>query len=251
MLAHIPVYSDENNLHHVSIFVEEPDGTFKRTQAEPLRMLRDNIDGISTTQGDVISHKFDKNERHWKSPTISFHYGRPQSIYQFLRQKIAVNKFYVFTKPNLSGRIIQFTLHELKLKPGTSQKILKLLKEKYVEAVDLWSKEQYLAYINSHGQAASVGSRARKQRLIDRKKRALQELKETHQRVDDSQQRSQSFIRYDNLSIDPDDSLLSVTGSEFSRHHKNKNTRDRKSQKATELDDRDSHFYQRFMILLD
>lgn len=252
-LARIPVYTDENQLHHISIFVEEPDGTFKRTQSEPLRMLRDNIEGISTPQGDIVSGKFDKSERKWRSPTVSFHYGRPQSIYQFLRQKIALNRFYVFTKPNLSGRIIQFTLHELKLKPGTSQQILKLLKEKYIEAVDLWSREQYLAYLNQ-GKAAGVGSRARKQRLIDKKKRALEELKATHDRgrdtaQDDPRPAMQTFIRYDSNGIDPDENLAADIGKV--KTGKYRKFRSRPPEKTADDSDHKKHFYQRFLILSD
>jgi hypothetical protein len=252
-MARVPVYTDENQLHHISIFVEEQDGTFKRTQSEPLRMLRDNIEGISTPQGDIVSPKFDKNERRWRSPTVNFHYGRPQSIYYFLREKIAANRFYVFTKPNLSGRIIQFTLHELKLKQGTSQQILKLLKEKYVEAVDLWSKDQYLSYLNQ-GKAAGVGSRARKQRLIDRKKRALEELKATHgpdrnTMQDEPRPTMQTFIRYDSNGIDPDESLVHDTGkSKATRFRK---TGSRKDEKSTDNDDHKKHFYQRFLIISD
>jgi hypothetical protein len=250
--ARIPVYTDENQLHHVSVYIEEPDGTFKRTQSEPLRMLRDNIEGISTPQGDVRSAKFDKNERHWQSPTVSFHYGRPQSIYQFLRQQLASNRFYVFTKPNLSGRIIQFTLHELKLKPGTSQQILKLLKEKYVEAIDLWSKDQYLAYMNQ-GKPTGVGTRVRKQRLIDKKKLALQHLKESHRktgRLSDGggSQPADVFIRYDTMSIDPDDSLRA--NKKNSKIHRSPKPAQKKSETASSDHERD-HFYQRFMILTD
>lgn len=221
-------------------------------------MLRDNIEGISTPQGDVVSAKFDKNERRWRSPTVSFHYGRPQSVYQFLRQKIAANRFYVFTKPNLSGRIIQFTLHELKLKPGTSQQILKLLKEKYVEAVDLWSEDQYQAYINQH-KSAGVGSRARRQRLIDKKKYALQQLKESHHKktshatsdhgAKHDRQPADAFIRYDAVSIDPDDTLRS--GAASSKSAKQSGLARRKAEKPAKDDSRPSHFYQRFMILSD
>jgi len=203
MLAKLPVYSDENNLHHVSIFSEEPDGTFKRTQAEPLRHVRDHIQGISIPQGDVISPKFDKNERRWETPTVSFHYGRPQSVYQFLREKVAINKFYVFTKPNLSGRIIQFTLHELKLKPGISQQILKILKEKYIEAIDLWSQEQHMYYVNGKKTSGS-GINARKLRLLQKKKRALQKLKESHRGAGDLQNRAQLYVSYSNLKLSDD-----------------------------------------------
>ena len=195
MLARIPVYSDENNLHFISIFEEESDGTFKRTQAEPLRMLRDNIDGISISQGDVISTKYDKNSRRWKTPTVSFHYGGPQSIYQFLRDKVAVNKFYVFTKPNLSGRIIQFSLHELKLKPSISQQKLKLLKEKYVESLELWSKEQYRNYLKRK-RVAGVGIKARQQRLLIKKRQAFQKLLQSHRPEKQEQPPIEDFIRY-------------------------------------------------------
>ena len=213
MLAKVPVYSDENQLHHVSIFVEEPDGTFKRTQSEPLRQVRDHIIGISIPQGDVMSPKFDKNERRWESPTVSFHYGRPQSIYQFLRDKVAVNKFYVFTKPNLSGRIIQFTLHELKLKPSISQRILKLLKEKYIESIDLWSHEQHKYYVNGRKTRGS-GINARKLRLLQKKKRALQKLKESHQSASDLQNRAQLYVSYSNLKLSEDDVFRPATGKD-------------------------------------
>jgi len=199
MLARIPVYSDENNLHFISIFVEETDGTFKRTQDEPLRMLRDNIDGISITQGDLVSPKFDKNPRRWETPTVSFHYGRPQSVYQFLRDKVAANKFYVFTKPNMSGRIIKFTLHELKLKPSMSQQKMKLLKEKYVESLELWSKEQYKNYIKGK-RVTGVGIKARQQRLLIKKKQAFQKLLESHRPKNEEQKPIEGFIRYRKMS---------------------------------------------------
>lgn len=207
MLARIPVYSDENSLHFISIFEEESDGTFKRTQTEPLRMLRNNIDGISISQGDVVSPKYDKNPRRWKTPTVSFHYGRPQSIYQFLRDMVAVNKFFVFTKPNLSGRIIKFTLHELKLKPSMSQQKMKLLKEKYVESLELWSKEQYKSYLKRK-RAAGVGIKARQQRLLTKKKQAFQKLLESHRPTDVEQHPIEGFIRYRKISVSDESGLI-------------------------------------------
>lgn len=196
MLVRIPVYSDENSLHYVSVFEEEADGTFKRTQSEPLRLLRDNFDGISITQGSLVSTKFDKNTHRWNTPTVTFHYGRPQSIYQFLRDKIAVNKYYVFCKPNLSGRIIQLSLHELKLKPSTSQQKLKLLKEKYVEALDLWTMEQYQAHLLQN-RATGGGIKVRQKRLLEKKKQAFQKLKESHRRVGEVRGSVHDFVRYD------------------------------------------------------
>jgi len=208
MTARIPVYSDENNLHHIAVYVEEPDGTFVRTQSEPLRMLRDNIDGISTVQGNIVASKFDKLERTWSSPTVSFHYGRPQSIYGFMRDKIAENIFYVFAKPNMTGRIMRLTLHQLKLKRSVSQQQLKLFKEKYIEAIDLWSKEKYQYYINKSHTVESSHS-GRKQRLIEKKKRAVQLLKEGGKASDAVQHKEQLFVPYipDNISRDSGSSL--------------------------------------------
>lgn len=249
MLACIPVYSDENNLHYVSVFVEESDGTFKRTQSEPLRLLRDNFDGISITQGSVTSSKFDKNAHRWKTPTVTFHYGRPQSIYQFLRGKVAVNKYYVFCKPNLSGRIIQFSLHELKLKPSISQQKLKLLKEKYVEALDLWSMEQYSTHL-SQKRAAGGGIKARQKRLLEKKKQAFQQLKESHRRVDKVRETVEDFIRYDNLSI------VNVEKDALHRHSRKSPVSIFKPRKARKTKDeaareQDDAVYKRYTFTID
>jgi hypothetical protein len=83
MLINAPVYSDENGLPTVSIFKESEDGTFRKTQDEPLRLLRDDITGISVQQGELVSARFDRQERQWRTPTVIFHYGRPQSFYRF------------------------------------------------------------------------------------------------------------------------------------------------------------------------
>jgi hypothetical protein len=138
----VPVYSDENGIPQISIYAEDEDGTFRRTQSEPLRLLRDDIKGISISQGDLVSNHYDRQDRNWRSPTVTFHYGRPQSFYQFLRDKVAHNRFFVFTKPQLSGHISKFSLHELQLKNSTSQRKISLLKEKYIEALELWSEGQ-------------------------------------------------------------------------------------------------------------
>jgi hypothetical protein len=241
MSAKIPVYSDENNLHHVSIFTEESDGTFKRTYSEPLRQVRNHIQGISINQGDIISPKFDKNERTWESPTVSFHYGKPQSVYYFLRKNIARNKFYVFTKPNLSGRIIQFSLHELKLKPGTSQKILTILKEKYIEAIDLWSQEQHMHQTGGE-KAVGGGINARKVRLMQKKKRALQKLKESHKSAGDLQSRAQLFVSYSNLKL--------ANEPEFGVFPENTKKPDEPS-KTSEKKKKEKTVYNRMMFLID
>lgn len=254
-MIRVPVYSDENQLHHVSIFEEEADGTFKRTQSEPLRMLRDNIEGISNVQGDLISHHFDKNHRKWITPTVSFHYGKPQSFYQFIREKIAVNKFYVFTKPNLSGRIIKFELHELKLKPSTSQRILKLLKEKYVEAVELWSKEE-LQTRTRRQPAAGVGAKAKLKKLTTErttKRRALEKIHENRKRLKAIKQKASSLLQYDNLSLAP----KGVSAQDHNAYHSTASSEKtvvytpRNRRRKNKDKDGDSHFYQRFVIDVD
>jgi hypothetical protein len=138
----VPVYSDENGIPQISIYAEDEDGTFRRTQSEPLRLLRDDIKGISISQGDLVSNHYDRQDRNWQTPTVTFHYGRPQSFYQFLRDKVVHNRFFVFTKPQLSGHISKFSLHELQLKNSTSQRKISLLKEKYIEALELWPEKQ-------------------------------------------------------------------------------------------------------------
>jgi|GEM_PF-1500316 len=151
----VPVYSDENGIPQISIYVEDEDGTFRRTQSEPLRLLRDDIQGISIVQGDMVSSAYDRQERNWQTPTVTFHYGRPQSFYQFLRDKIVHNRFFVFTKPQLSGHISKFSLHELKLKNSTSQRKVAILKEKYIEALRLWPEEELEAFQAANSKTAS------------------------------------------------------------------------------------------------
>jgi hypothetical protein len=249
MLARIPVYSDENNLHFISVFVEESDGTFKRTQSEPLRLLRDNFDGISITQGSVVATKFDKNPRRWETPTVSFHYGRPQSIFQFLREKVAINKYYVFCKPNLAGRITQLSLHELKLKPSISQQKLKLLKEKYVEALDLWSPEQYKKHLLQK-KAVGGGIKARQQRLLEKKKQAFEKLKESRRPVHEARQQVEDFIRYESPG------MTNPVNSAFQQKPRKSPVaifKPRKARKAGAVadHDRDNPVYQRFTFTID
>lgn len=147
MMINVPVYTDENGYKLICIYVEEDEGTFKRTQNEPLRMLRNDIKGISIVQGELVSSKYDRYSREWRTPTVTYHYGKPQSFYYFIREKLARNKFFVFSKPTLSGHISKFTLHELQLKNSISQRKISILKEKYCEALALWSEEEYEANV--------------------------------------------------------------------------------------------------------
>ncbi|WP_455203774.1 hypothetical protein [Kaarinaea lacus] len=143
MLVNAPVFSDENGVVNISMYAEDEDGSFRRTHGEPLRLLRDDIKGISVAQGELISGPYDRQERVWDTATITFHYGRPQSYFHFLRENVARNRFFVFTKPVLAGHLTKFSMHELQLKPSTSQRKIAILKEKYTEALSLWSQEEY------------------------------------------------------------------------------------------------------------
>jgi len=143
MYINAPVYSEQNGVHFINIYNELEDGTFRRTQDEPLRLLRNNIKGVSNIQGELLTSLSDRTERSWNSATVTFHYGHPKSFYTFLRDMLARNKYFVFSKPQLSGRISKFDLHELVMKPGTSQRHLTLLKEKYIESIQLWTQLEW------------------------------------------------------------------------------------------------------------
>jgi len=152
-MVNVPVYSNENSVHFINIYTEDEDGTFRRTQDEPLRLLRDDIQGISPVQGEMVSHKYDRQSREWSEPTISFHYGRPQSFHHFLRENLSKNKFYVFSKPSLSGRLSKFHLHQLQLKTSVSQRKISILKEKYCLSTGLWSNTEHEQQTQSVSQA--------------------------------------------------------------------------------------------------
>ena len=135
-MIRIPVYFDLNGTHQISIFEETDDGTFRRTTEQPMRFLRDNIVGIGPSVGQLISTKYDRQVRRWQTPTILLN-GRPSSYYQFFRDQLKLRKIYVFSRPSLVGRLMQFDLHELQLKPGSSVQVQSLLAKKLVEAIDL------------------------------------------------------------------------------------------------------------------
>ena len=220
------------------MYEEEVDGTFKRTQLLPVRHMHDNIRGISIPQGQLVAAQFDKLQHQWSTPTVSFHYGKPQSYYQFLREKVALNRFYVFTKPNLSGRIMCLSLHELKLKNGVSQRILSLFKEKYVEAADLWLKQEYRANLSQSENLAH-----RDMNLMERSEQRIKKFQKSHiaaqeqQRLQDIKDKAYTFFRYDELSITPDEQWqgLSVSSKPVSPRSKKR--------KSSPL----KHFYQRFL----
>ena len=137
----IPVYADLNSLHQVQLYRHTDDGTFRRTGEEPLRILRDNITGISQRKGELISNHFDREEREWSSPTIKLNPVKCQSYYRYLRDTLPRNKLPVAVAPSMYGQLHKFALHELTFKTGISRTVLRLIRNRYEEAMDLWADD--------------------------------------------------------------------------------------------------------------
>jgi hypothetical protein len=135
-MVRIPVYFNLNGMHQVAIFNEMDDGTFRRTSEEPMRLLRDNIEGIGPVVGELLSTQQDHEQRIWQTPTVLFRH-RSYSIYQFLREQLKLRKIYVLVRASRSGRQSRLDLHELILKPTASAQVRSLLSKKLIEAIDL------------------------------------------------------------------------------------------------------------------
>lgn len=137
----IPVYTDLNSIHQVQLFRQSDDGTFRRTGVEPLRMLRENITGISYNKGELISSHFDRDEHKWSSPTVRVNAVQCQSYYRYLHRTLPRNQLMVAVPSSMYGRLFRFAVHELTFKPGISKAILRLIRERYTDALDLWSED--------------------------------------------------------------------------------------------------------------
>ncbi|MDH5325251.1 MAG: hypothetical protein OEZ68_15920 [Gammaproteobacteria bacterium] len=233
MLINTPVYTFENGTHFVIVYSEAEDGTFRRTQSEPLRLLKNDIKGVSIAQGDLVSSHYDRYDRVWKTPTVTYHYGKPQSFYQFLREKIARNQFFVFTKPTMSGHITKFQVHELQLKNGTSQRKISILKEKYCEALTLWTEEELQS--NQISNAATVlykdnrptrNDTVRQMDAVDLDKTVLMNVAAKSPKIGPEQEKKQRRNLVRAFSLD-------------------RKTEQKSDQSGTD------HFYQRFIIDLD
>ncbi len=135
-MVRIPVYFDINGIHQVAIFEEQDDGTFRRTSEEPMRFLRDNIEGIGPAVGELISSQSDREQRIWQTPTVLFRH-RPYSFYHFLREQQKQRKIYVLSRASCYGRISRLDLHELKLKQTASTQVRSLLSKRLNAAVNL------------------------------------------------------------------------------------------------------------------
>ncbi|WP_135622106.1 hypothetical protein [Solemya pervernicosa gill symbiont] len=137
MSVTIPVYSDHGEVPRIEIYAETEEGTFRRTSVQPFNMLRDNIAGISSSRGKIVTSKYARGEVKWKTPTIKLHSGRPKSYYQFLREQLKMRRLYVFSAPSLNGRLHQLDVLELKLKTFSSSRVKEMFAERYMEAVSL------------------------------------------------------------------------------------------------------------------
>lgn len=132
----VPVYTNQGGIHHIELYRETSEGTFRRTNEQPIRILRENIIGISEPRGQLITSQYDRENRVWHTPTV-LHQHRPYSFYQFLRTQIQQRKIYVFSKESLSGKLSRLDLYELKLKSNVSHQVLGLVIRKYMEAIGL------------------------------------------------------------------------------------------------------------------
>jgi len=135
-MVRIPVYFDLNGIHQIAIFEQTDDGTFRRTSVEPMRLLRDNIEGIGPVVGELICRQHDREQRIWHSPTV-ISMNRPYSYYHFLRQQLKSRKIFVFSRTSRSTRITRLQMHELKLKATASVQVRSLLTKKLIEAIEL------------------------------------------------------------------------------------------------------------------
>ena len=264
-MINVPVYSDENGTPHISIYVEDEDGSFRRTQSEPLRLLRDDIQGISITQGDMVSSHYDRHDRNWQTPTVTFHYGRPQSFYQFLRNKVAHNRFFVFTKPQLAGHISKFSLHELKLKNSTSQRKVAILKEKYIEALQLWQEEELNALHAKVVDSKTANNSSARDNRIESKSVAPAHAKQSlpqkspiphdnvrHFRRADVQERQLRAIVADGASPPQSTEPGAQRGSKQRKNLIQDFSLSKPRQRAaTQQKEHNKHFYNRFIFTID
>lgn len=129
----IPVYSDLGGIHQIVMYEETDNGIFRRTSDQPMRLLRQHIEGIGAKVGELMANRFDRSQRFWLTPTVLYN-QQPHSYFQFCREQLSQQKIYVFSRGLLSDRLTHFDVHELILKPSASRQIIALLTHKIAEA---------------------------------------------------------------------------------------------------------------------
>lgn len=137
-LVQVPVIYEESGLLHICIYRETEDGFFQKTPQRPFVSLSSNIRGISLPQGSLSSCGFERMPHPWRSASVSFHYGRPMSYYEFARTQLKRNRMYVFSLPTLAARCTRLQLHQLYFRPDFSQQKFKLFRSKFMQATNLW-----------------------------------------------------------------------------------------------------------------
>ncbi len=138
MATKIPVYTEDLGIHRITVYEEMGDGTFRRTATELLREFKNSITSVGTNEGEIVSNRFDRTQRDWQTPTVLHQYGRAKSFYAFSRSQIKKNKIYVGSISSLHGKVVKFSLHELKFGLSSSQGLRTLAIKKYQEAIELW-----------------------------------------------------------------------------------------------------------------
>ena len=135
-MTKIPVYTHLGGIHQLLMYEETENGIFRRTADQPMRLLREHIEGIGEKVGELMANRFDRLQRFWLTPTVLYN-QQPHSYYQFFREQLRQQKVYVFSRGLLSDRLTHFDMHELMLKPSVSSQINVLLTRKIAEATML------------------------------------------------------------------------------------------------------------------
>jgi hypothetical protein len=134
----VPVYSDQNGIATILLYREDREtGSFRRYPGDPLRVVRDNIEGVSEAIGDLVSQRYDRESREWETPTICIGRNRPRSFYQFMRDGFKNREIHVATAASLHGRITHLKVHKLNLKANMSQGAKAVFAKRFMEALQL------------------------------------------------------------------------------------------------------------------
>jgi len=107
------------------------------------------ITGVSSSKGELISPVYEREVRIWSVPTVKLHAHRAQGYYDFLRNALDKNQIPVAMVSSAYGRLIKFSLHDLVLKPGVPFGVIRLLRRRYAEAIDLWDEVPDIGYLAS------------------------------------------------------------------------------------------------------
>ncbi len=138
----VPVFSDQNGIPVISIYREDCDsGTFVRVPGEPLRLFRDNIEGLGKQVGELVSARYDREERQWRSPTVIVNRLRAFSYYRFMRDGFMRREIHVASADSLHGRIMRLQMYQLGFKGSASMQTRQLFARRFMQALRLCADE--------------------------------------------------------------------------------------------------------------